>query len=182
MVLGAVLARDTAYAVAFVLISSQPPWRLLSALLRIGPSPCCSASLDRLGPHHACRHRRPGLGWRADFPPWPLDGEPRQARLLPHATVEQERFVWWRHDWRWQPSKLTSMSRSSDRAPCSPSSGDSVPAQREPLSWNFDFERICSRYLDANGYSAHRGETIFRPGWYESEQVVGASGDDKRCC
>jgi len=53
-------------------------------------------------------------------------------------------------------AQLNIYEQVSDRRPCFSTSGSS-PARVEPLLGSFDFTGICSRYLDANGYSLRVG-------------------------
>ncbi|CAK6692545.1 MULTISPECIES: DUF3747 domain-containing protein [unclassified Synechococcus] len=53
-------------------------------------------------------------------------------------------------------AQLNIYEQVSDRRPCFSTSGSS-PTRVEPLLGSFDFTRICSRYMDANGYSLRVG-------------------------
>jgi hypothetical protein len=53
-------------------------------------------------------------------------------------------------------AQLNIYEQITDRRPCFASSGAS-PARVDPLLGSFDFTGICSRYLDANGYSVRVG-------------------------
>ncbi|MCP9819646.1 DUF3747 domain-containing protein [Synechococcus sp. Cruz-9H2] len=62
-------------------------------------------------------------------------------------------------------AQLNIYEQVSDRRPCFSTSGSS-PARVEPLLGSFDFTGICSRYMDANGYSLRVGgsdlATVYR--------------------
>jgi len=53
-------------------------------------------------------------------------------------------------------AQLNIYEQITDRRPCFATAGAS-PARVEPLLGSFDFTGICSRYLDANGYSLRVG-------------------------
>jgi hypothetical protein len=55
-------------------------------------------------------------------------------------------------------AQLNIYEQVSNRRPCFSTSGSS-PARVEPLLGSFDFTGICSRYMDANGYSLRVGGT-----------------------
>jgi len=62
-------------------------------------------------------------------------------------------------------AQLNIYEQITDRRPCFATSGAS-PARVDPLLGSFDFTGICSRYLDANGYSVRVGgadlATVYR--------------------
>ena len=62
-------------------------------------------------------------------------------------------------------AQLNIYEQLTDRRPCFATSGAS-PARVDPLLGSFDFTGICSRYLDANGYSVRVGAedlaTVYR--------------------
>ncbi|NQV09696.1 MAG: DUF3747 domain-containing protein [Cyanobacteria bacterium] len=83
----------------------------------------------------------------------------RAQALFAARDVEQERFVLVAAPiGDGSRSQLNIYEQINDRRPCFTSSGAS-PARVEPLLGSFDFTGICSRYLDANGYSLRIGET-----------------------
>ncbi|TVS07554.1 MAG: DUF3747 domain-containing protein [Cyanobium sp. PLM2.Bin73] len=61
-------------------------------------------------------------------------------------------------------AQLNIYEQLNDRRACFAVNG-SQPAVVEPLLATFDFTGICSRYLDANGYSLRIGDTDLAPGY-----------------
>ncbi len=61
-------------------------------------------------------------------------------------------------------AQLNVYEQLNDRRACFAVNGGQ-PAVVEPLLATFDFTGICSRYLDANGYSVRIGDTDLAPGY-----------------
>jgi hypothetical protein len=61
-------------------------------------------------------------------------------------------------------AQLNIYEQLNDRRACFDING-SQPAAVEPLLASFDFTGICSRYLDANGYSVRIGDADLAPGY-----------------
>jgi hypothetical protein len=61
-------------------------------------------------------------------------------------------------------AQLNIYEQLNDRRACFAVNGGQ-PAVVEPLLATFDFTGICSRYLDANGYSVRIGDTDLAPGY-----------------
>jgi hypothetical protein len=61
-------------------------------------------------------------------------------------------------------AQLNIYEQLNDRRACFAVNGG-PPAVVEPLLATFDFTGICSRYLDANGYSVRIGDTDLAPGY-----------------
>ncbi|APD49496.1 DUF3747 domain-containing protein [Synechococcus sp. CS-602] len=103
--------------------------------------------------------RLAGLALLASAFPMATPMASRAQALFAARDVEQERFVLVAAPiGDGSRSQLNIYEQINDRRPCFASSGDS-PARVEPLLGSFDFSGICSRYLDANGYSLRIGET-----------------------
>jgi hypothetical protein len=85
-------------------------------------------------------------------------GQPAGAQTLFGARdVPQERFVLVAAPiGDGSRAQLNIYEQITDRRPCFATSGTS-PARVDPLLGSFDFTGICSRYLDANGYSVRVG-------------------------
>lgn len=82
-----------------------------------------------------------------------------QAALFGAREVAQERFVLVAAPiGDGTRAQLNIYEQITDRRPCFAVSGAN-PARVDPLLGTFDFTGICTRYIDANGYSLRVGET-----------------------
>ncbi len=88
----------------------------------------------------------------------PLASAPvRAGALFAAAEVDQDRFVLVAAPIGSGPrSQLNIYEQVSDRRPCF-AVGEGRPAAVNPLLASFDFSGVCSRYIDANGYSVRIG-------------------------
>jgi hypothetical protein len=88
---------------------------------------------------------------------WP--GAVEAGALFAAADVDPQRFVLVAAPIGSGPrSQLNIYEQVSSRRPCF-AVGEGKPAAVNPLLATFDFTGICSRYIDANGYSVRIGGT-----------------------
>jgi hypothetical protein len=88
---------------------------------------------------------------------WP--GHLQAAALFAAADVDPQRFVLVAAPIGSGPrSQLNIYEQVSSRRPCF-AVGEGKPAAVNPLLATFDFTGVCSRYIDANGYSVRIGGT-----------------------